>query len=118
MRKRQLSSTNMNLHFLISKSSKWQRLTHGLGLNFEREKRQRKLAKALPQVCFTVFTLSKLEELSSVASKAGFEVKSSVTKSLRILVCGSNAGPSKIRKAEALNCLITDEIGFEGGRVK
>ena len=80
--------------------------------NFEREKRQRKLAKALPQVCFTGFTLSKLEELSSVASKAGFEVKSSVTKSLKILVCGSNAGPSKIRKAEALNCLITDEIGF------
>ena len=66
----------------------------------------------LPQICFTGFTDSKREELTEIAQLAGFEVKDSVTKNLVILVAGENAGPSKIAKAEAQGCIVTDESGF------
>jgi len=65
-----------------------------------------------PEVCFTGFTDDQKAVLTESAIQAGFTVKDSVTKSLRILVAGSNAGPSKLAKAEAQNCIITDATGF------
>lgn len=65
-----------------------------------------------PEVCFTGFTDDQKAVLTESAIQAGFTVKDSVTKSLRVLVTGSNAGPSKLAKAEAQNCIITDATGF------
>jgi NAD-dependent DNA ligase len=65
-----------------------------------------------PEVCFTGFTDDQKAVLTESAIQAGFTVKDSVTKSLRVLVAGSNAGPSKLATAEAQNCIITDATGF------
>ena len=45
-------------------------------------------------------------------SSRGFTVRDSVTKGLTVLVAGSNAGPTKLAKAEAQECTITDATGF------
>jgi len=81
---------------------------------FAHDKRIREMnvQSKLPQICFTGFTDSEKEELREIAHQAGFEVKDSVTKSLVILVAGGNAGPSKIAKAEAQGCIVTDKAGF------
>lgn len=66
----------------------------------------------VPEVCFTGFTDEAKVFLVEKAVQAGFSIKDSVTKTLTILVAGSNAGPSKLAKAEAQNCVITDAAGF------
>ena len=65
-----------------------------------------------PEVCFTGFTDDQKRVLAESAIQAGFTVRDSVTKSLRVLVTGSNVGPSKLAKAEAQDCIITDATGF------
>jgi len=65
-----------------------------------------------PEVCFTGFTDDQKTVLTQSAIQAGFAVRDSVTKTLRVLVAGSNAGPSKLAKAEAQDCIITDATGF------
>jgi NAD-dependent DNA ligase len=74
--------------------------------------REAKAQAKLLQICLTGFTDSKKEELRAIAQQGGFEVKDSVTKNLVLLVTGENAGPSKITKAEAQGCVVTDEAGF------
>jgi NAD-dependent DNA ligase len=74
--------------------------------------REMKAQSKLPQICFTGFTDSEKEELREIAQQSGFEIKDSVTKNLGMLVTGENAGPSKIAKAEAQGCIVTDEAGF------
>ena len=64
------------------------------------------------EVCFTGFTDDQKTVLTKSAIQAGFTVRDSVTKSLRILVAGANVGPSKLAKAEAQNCIVTDATGF------
>lgn len=65
-----------------------------------------------PEVCFTGFTDDQKAVLTESAIQAGFTVRDSVTKSLRILVAGANAGPSKLAKAEAQACIVTDATEF------
>lgn len=65
-----------------------------------------------PEVCFTGFTDAQKTVLIESAIQAGFTVRDSVTKSLRVLVAGSNAGPSELAKAEAQECIVTDATGF------
>jgi NAD-dependent DNA ligase len=66
----------------------------------------------LPEICFTGFNKTDKNRLIELASTAGFVVKEAVTKELVLLIAGENAGPSKLKKAEAQNCPITDESGF------
>lgn len=66
----------------------------------------------VPEVCFTGFTDEAKIFLAERAVQAGFTVKDSVTRNLTILVAGSNAGPSKLAKAETQCCVITDAAGF------
>lgn len=54
-----------------------------------------------PEICFTGFGKSDKDRLSELATTAGFVVKDAVTKDLSLLVAGENAGPSKLKKAEA-----------------
>lgn len=65
-----------------------------------------------PEVCFTGFTDDVKAVLIESAILAGFTVRDSVTKGLTVLVAGSNAGPTKLAKAEAQECTITDATGF------
>ncbi|MCC7309439.1 MAG: hypothetical protein IT173_17895 [Acidobacteria bacterium] len=78
----------------------------------ELDKQSSRQRTRLPEVCFTGFNKSDKERLVELASTAGFVVKDVVTKELALLIAGENAGPSKLKKAEAQNCLITDESGF------
>jgi DNA ligase (NAD+) len=50
-------------------------------------------------VCFTGFSALEKEELEALALQSGDHVTASVTKKLGLLVCGDNAGPSKLEKA-------------------
>jgi DNA ligase (NAD+) len=74
--------------------------------------REKKQTDRLPEVCFTGFGKSDRERLANIASTNGFLVKEVVTKDLVLLVAGENAGPSKLKKAEAQNCTVVDESGF------
>lgn len=52
------------------------------------------------QICFTGFSITEKGQLEAEAGSAHLEVVKSVTKSLRYLVTGPNAGPSKLQKAK------------------
>lgn len=63
--------------------------------------RARKAAPQRLRVCFTGFGPDEREALESIAMAAGHAVTRTVAKSLGILVCGDNPGPSKLEKARA-----------------
>ncbi len=60
----------------------------------------KKHTKNAQQICFTGFSSSERKQLEGEAVEAHLEVVKSVTKSLRYLVTGPNAGPSKLEKAK------------------
>ena len=64
------------------------------------------------EVCFTGFKAKDKKELISIAEKAGFFVRKSVTTALDVLVCGPNAGPTKMKMAHSQNVAIV--IGVDG----
>lgn len=64
------------------------------------------------EVCFTGFSKKDKEGLISLAKKNNLFVRTEVTKNLGLLVCGDNAGPSKLIKASKMN--IPKVYGFEG----
>lgn len=61
----------------------------------------RKVAPRRLCVCFTGFGPDEREALESMAFEAGHHITRAVIKSLDILVCGDNPGPSKLEKARA-----------------
>lgn len=63
-------------------------------------------------VLFTGFTAKRREELEELADAAGWDVRSTVGKTLDYLVTGPRAGPSKIAKAEELGVTVVDEDIF------
>jgi DNA ligase (NAD+) len=52
------------------------------------------------QICFTGQTEEEKKNFGELAEKAGFNVVHSVTKELKYLCTGGNAGPTKIEKAK------------------
>jgi len=56
--------------------------------------------KNAQQICFTGFSAAERKQLESEAEEAHLQVVKSVTKSLRYLVAGPNAGPAKFQKAK------------------
>lgn len=54
---------------------------------------------ARPQMLFTGFGKAEREALEAQAEAAGLRVVQTVTNGLSFLVCGGNAGPSKVEKA-------------------
>ena len=51
------------------------------------------------EICFTGFKRDEKLKLELLAEKNGFKVRTAVSKNLDFLVCGVNAGPSKIAQA-------------------
>jgi|SRR3989344_1321404 len=72
-----------------------------------------KTEEKLDQICFTGFdqTIRALLELK--AREAHLEVVKSVTKNLRYLCAGANAGPSKLKKAKQLHVTLMSAEQFE-----
>lgn len=61
-----------------------------------------------PEVCFTGFAVALRAQLEARARAAGLSVVQSVTVGLTFLVCGPNAGPSKVEKARKRYVYILD----------
>jgi len=65
------------------------------------------------EVCFTGFRKADKEHLEAMAEEANFKVRSKPTKGLGLLVCGYNAGPSKVDEAIRMSVPVVNEIeGF------
>jgi len=65
------------------------------------------------EVCFTGFRKADKEHLEAMAAEANFKVRSKPTKGLGLLVCGYNAGPSKVAEAIRMSVPVVNEIeGF------
>lgn len=64
------------------------------------------------EVCFTGFSKKEKGALAELAQAEGMFVRQSVARTLGLLVCGSNAGPAKLRKAQQLG--IPKAFGIEG----
>ena len=81
------------------------------GLNFKKEKDEISSEK-LKEINFVIsgtFILKSREELKQLIEKNGGYVKSSISNKIQYLLCGENAGPSKISKAKSLKIKIIDE---------
>ena len=81
------------------------------GLNFKKEKDEISSEK-LKEINFVIsgtFILKSREELKQLIEKNGGYVKSSISNKIQYLLCGENAGPSKILKAKSLKIKIIDE---------
>ena len=80
-------------------------------LNFKKEKDEISSEK-LKEINFVIsgtFILKSREELKQLIEKNGGYVKSSISNKIQYLLCGENAGPSKILKAKSLKIKIIDE---------
>lgn len=64
------------------------------------------------QICFTGFSPALKTELMTLAQDAGMHVAKSVTKNLRILCAGDNAGPKKLEKARVQSVSVLSESEF------
>ena len=76
-------------------------------LKTERSNKENKL-----EVCFTGFSKNTKENLKLIAKKNNLFIRTEVTKKLGLLVCGENAGPSKLKQASKLG--IPKVYGEEG----
>ncbi|APS29278.1 hypothetical protein H4F38_21010 [Pectobacterium brasiliense] len=63
-------------------------------------------------ICFTGFKKERRAELEKIASSKNMIVRKSVTKHLKLLCYGYNAGPTKIRDARNMGILIFNEEQF------
>lgn len=63
-------------------------------------------------ICFTGFKKERRTELESLATQQNMLVRKSVTKSLKLLCYGYNAGPTKIKNAREMGILILGESQF------
>ena len=68
-----------------------------------RQKTNRSNPEKKLEVCFTGFSKKDKENLIEIAKINNFFVRTEVTKKLSLLVCGDNAGPSKLIKASKMN---------------
>ena len=65
------------------------------------------------EVCFTGFKKAEKEELIQIATESGFFIRSSVAKTLDVLVCGYNAGPEKLKRAHKQDVgIVSGKDGF------
>ncbi|MDY4383886.1 BRCT domain-containing protein [Pectobacterium brasiliense] len=63
-------------------------------------------------ICFTGFKKERRVELEEIASSKDMVVRKSVTKHLKLLCYGYNAGPTKIRDARNMGIIIFNEEQF------
>ena len=59
-------------------------------------------------LCFTGFSDADKKKIAQFSENAGFKLKNSVSGRVNFLVCGPNAGPSKIAKCKELGIPVID----------
>lgn len=64
-------------------------------------------------ICFTGFKSKDKQELIELAEKADMLVRTKVVDHLKVLCCGNNAGPSKIKSALEVGAAILNRQQFE-----
>ncbi len=69
------------------------------------------------QICFTGFSPNEKKELQMLAKKYNLYVVKSVTRLLKYLCCGENAGPVKIMKAKDQGAIIIDKNGLQNIKI-
>lgn len=74
--------------------------------------RENEAAISATTVLFTGFTKARKTALEAVAEAVGWEVRSTVSKSLDYLVCGPKAGSAKVSKAEEFGIEVINEVVF------
>ncbi len=74
--------------------------------------RPRTTKEKLNQICFTGFSAPVKKELQEKAIQAHLQIVTSVTKNLRYLCAGDNAGPSKMKEAREKEVIIITEQQF------
>jgi len=75
--------------------------------------RPRKTAEKLDQICFTGFDPDARSALEEKARESHLEVVKSMTKNLRYLCTGPNAGPSKLEKAAEQHVVLMSQEQFD-----
>lgn len=63
-------------------------------------------------ICFTGFSETEKQELAKIQDKLGIIAKNSISRKVQFLICGPNAGPSKIEKCKELNIPIVSAEDF------
>ena len=76
------------------------------------QQRKDQRGELLPEICFTGFFLAERSALETKAAGSNLTVKPSVTKTLRYLCTGSDAGPAKIVKARGQGVTILSATDF------
>lgn len=66
-----------------------------------------------PSILFTGFLKDEKAKLETIAEQLNFSVKKTVTKALDFLVCGPNAGPTKISDARERGTFIVSRTQFD-----
>lgn len=79
---------------------------------YERPPRGERTPSDAIEVLFTGFSKVRRTELESLAKEGGVLVRKSVTVDLSFVCAGPNAGPSKIRRAQAQGVAVLDESDF------
>jgi NAD-dependent DNA ligase len=75
----------------------------GWNIIYKLKPKKTKPKKTKLQICFTGFDPHSRNKLEEIAVANEFEVVKSITKGLKYLCAGPNAGPSKIEKAKKQN---------------
>jgi NAD-dependent DNA ligase len=79
----------------------------------EMERREERKMTQVASVCMTGFKAPERAQLEAAARRNNMDVRKSVTNHLTLLVCGPNAGPTKIHDAEAQGTIIVSAQEFE-----
>jgi len=74
--------------------------------------RPRKTQEKLNQICFTGFSASVKAELQEKAKQAQLQIVTRITKNLRYLCAGDNAGPAKMKEAIEKEVIIINKQQF------
>lgn len=69
-------------------------------LIYELDAQKRRARPKFVEVCFTGLRPGERDKWTARVTQLGLKVRTSVTKKLNILVCGPNAGPSKMAQAK------------------
>lgn len=72
-----------------------------------------KAKEKLDQICFTGFSPSICNDLEAQAKSVHLKVVTSVTKNLRYLCTGPNAGPAKLKRATEQDVILMTLEQFE-----
>ena len=89
-----------------------QRMTDREGWEWIYNQRPKRTMEKLDEICFTGFSSSVKKQLQQKAKDAHLKVVTEVTKNLRYLCVGENAGPSKLKEVKDKQVILINQEQF------